>query len=355
MLSTKQLAGVRVYRTKERRNKDDKVVRLGKVHQVVFAPGGRAIAGVTVRRPDIAGMIKQDDVFVPLDRLEAYDKGLLVTGGDDSYDQAARDRLGIDWDACLIWDGMDARTESGRELGYVGEVTFEAKSGRVNVFRITDGGISNALVGCVEIPSSMVRRYERGFLVVDDAAAHLELSGGAAGKAGAAYGKAKIKGKEAGKKAKKAGEEASKKASEVASVAFDKGTHGLGKALGKARRAMTEAMQEDADPAERRLEEVRVEEPPRSLPQPEEKEGKKKSGDGKKAKKAKKGTDKGGKKGKKKSAKHDSTVTATKGEKADDSGTTELADRAAREVGRQLERTRGMFADFMREFDESSS
>ncbi|MBQ6491827.1 MAG: PRC-barrel domain-containing protein [Atopobiaceae bacterium] len=332
MLTTKQLTGRKVYRIKERRNKEDKLVRLGKVHQVVFAPDGRSIVGVTVRRPDIAGMVKQDDVFVARDSLLMADKELVVTGGDEAFDDAARKRLSIDWDRCLIWDGMDARTESGKELGYVGEVTLDLKTGEVGVFRITDGGVSNALVGCVEIPAHMFRRYERGFLVVDNAAAKLELSGGAAGKAGAAYGKAKAKGKEAGKKA-----------GEAAGVAFDKGTYGLGRALGKARRAVTEAIQDDAEPAQLAVEEALVEEPPRALPQAAP------------AKKPKKGDKKGdkSKKGKKK-AKKDGTPKASKPAERGTTDTTELADKAVREVGRQLGRTRDMFAAFKREFDESS-
>lgn len=330
MLTTKQLAGVRVYRAKERRNKEDKISRLGKVHQVVFAPDGHSIVGVTVRRPDIAGMIKQDDVFVALDRLAAYDKGLLVTDGDDTYDAAACKRLGIDWDSCFIWDGMDARTESGKELGYVGEVTFDSKTGKVGMFRITDGGMSNALVGCVEIPASMFRRYERGFLVVDDAAAHLDLSGGVAGKAGAAYGKAKIKAKEEGEKAKKAGEKVGKKAAAVAGDAFDKGTYGLGKVIGKARRAVTEAIQEDPDPEERKIEQARVEEPPRGLPEAPKKKPKK---DKKDKKDGKKGT------GKKKPKPAPASTAPKKGT----SDSTEFADRMI-----------GMFAEFKREFDESS-
>lgn len=325
MLTTKQLTGRRVYRIKERRNKEDKLVRLGKVHQVVFSPDGRSVVGVTVRRPDIAGMVKQDDVFVAQDSLLVADKELVVKGGDESYDDAARRRLGIDWDRCLIWDGMDARTESGKELGFVGEVTLDVKTGEVGVFRITDGGVSNALVGCVEIPARMFRRYERGFLVVDDAAASLELSGGAAGKAGAAYGKAKLKGKEAGKKA-----------GEAAGVAFDKGTYGLGKAIGKAKRAVTEAIQDDAEPAQKQVAAV-VEEPPRALPDAAPKKAKK-------GKKGEKGEGKSGKKAKK----------ASKGSGKGKTDNADLADKAAREVGKTLGRTRDMFAAFKREFDESS-
>ncbi|MCI1318610.1 MAG: PRC-barrel domain containing protein, partial [Atopobiaceae bacterium] len=43
--------------------------RLGKVHQVVFSPNGRQVVGILISRPDVAGMVKRDDVFCALDSI----------------------------------------------------------------------------------------------------------------------------------------------------------------------------------------------------------------------------------------------------------------------------------------------
>ena len=101
----------------------------------------------------------------------------------------------------------------------------------------------------------------------------------------------------------------------------------MGKVIGKARRVVTEAIQEDPDPEERQIEQARVEEPPRGLPEAPKKKPKKDKKDGKKGS------------GKKKT-KPTPASTATK------KGTSDSAEFADRMIG--------MFAEFKREFDESS-
>ena len=232
MLTTKQLAGVRVYRAKERRNKEDKISRLGKVHQVVFAPDGHSIVGVTVRRPDIAGMIKQDDVFVALDALEPVATGgLAIADREGATDKAAIKRLGLDWDRCVIWVGMDVRTSDGKLLGYVSDVLFDAEQGTVRAFSCTDGGAASALVGDRRFGPAMVKGLRGTTMVVDPEVAHMEFSGGLAGRAGAATAQAKQKAAELGEAASVQAARAGKAAGEAAT----KGGHALGRAIGHAK------------------------------------------------------------------------------------------------------------------------
>ncbi|MCI1665768.1 MAG: PRC-barrel domain-containing protein [Atopobiaceae bacterium] len=239
-----QLMGVRVYKPlpeRKRLKKDGterKPDKLGKVHNMVFTPDGRKLAGLMVKRPDVAGMVKREDLFMGIDSFEACDLGLMCTRGDDSFDDAARARLGLDWDRCIIWAGMDVVTPDGRELGYVTDISFDGKDGSVGIVYVTDGSISTGLVGAVEVPIDMVKGYDsHQRMVVANEAADLALSGGLAAKAGEGYAKMKIAGKEAGEKA-------GKKASE----AVDKGSYALGRAMGKAKRAIEDATADDDAP-----------------------------------------------------------------------------------------------------------
>lgn len=186
---------------------------IGEIHQVVFAPSGKHVVGYLVRRPDVGGMLRREDVFVALDSCVANDAGLVVTD-KDGLDDAARERLQLDWDNCVLWCGMDARTSDGKELGWVSDVEFYPKSGKVSKFYIGDGAVAQSLVGNVVIPGELLRGYKDGYMVVDSEAAHLELDGGLAAKAGEGYARAKYEGKQAAEKA----------------------AHGLGSMLGKAKK-----------------------------------------------------------------------------------------------------------------------
>ncbi len=234
MLKISQLKGVAVYAPKGGHGKSaGTYTRLGKIHNTVFAPDGKRVVGFFVARPDIAGMVKREDVFVALDSIAPCDGGLRVTKGDESFDAAARARLGVDWDKCLIWAGMDAKTTEDKILGFVNDAEFNSKTGEVSSFFVGDGGTAQALVGSVVIPTSMLRGYEKGFMIVAPEAARMELSGGVAGKAGESYAKAKYEGKKVAEKAGKA-----------AGEAVDKGSKALGKQLGRTKGMFSSFMDE---------------------------------------------------------------------------------------------------------------
>lgn len=268
--------GVRVFvakkARKDKKNPDasaEKYGKLGKIHMAVFTPDGRQLVGFMVARPDMVGMVKREDAFLAWDSFEPCDRGVLVTR-EDGLDDSARKRLGIDWDSCIMWVGMDARTRSGKVLGYVNDVDFDLATGHATTFYVGDGGVSRALVGSFEIPAEMVLGYapnrgknaEGGFMVVSDEAADLVVDGGAAARAGEAWAAAKAKGSEVGHKAGAA-----------ASEAVDKGSFELGRFIGKAQRAIKEATAEEpapADPAEMPAADVSVSAPVETLRASEE-------------------------------------------------------------------------------------
>lgn len=268
MLKVSQLVGLKVFAPKKPKTQKDGTVterlqRLGKVHNAVFSPDGRSVVGLLVKRPDVVGIIKRDDAFVALDSFElAPDGTVTVTRPEDGLDDAAIRRLGLDWDACIIWSGMDAKTTEGKPLGYVSDAEFSEKTGEVSRFSSTDGGVAHALLGSFVITPDMLRGYRDGCMIVDAGGRAVALDGGLAGAAGEGYARAKVKGAEVGKKVGAA-----------AGEAVDKGSFALGKMIGKAQRAIKDAAEEGEkdgaapQPPAMEAADVRVAKPAEGLPE----------------------------------------------------------------------------------------
>lgn len=268
MLKVSQLVGLKVFAPKKPKTQKDGTIterlqRLGKVHNAVFSPDGRSVVGLLVKRPDVVGIIKRDDAFVALDSFElAPDDTVTVTRPEDGLDDAAIRRLGLDWDSCIIWSGMDAKTTDGKPLGYVSDAEFSEKNGEVARFSSTDGGMAHALLGSFVITPDMLRGYRDGCMIVDAGGRAVELDGGLAGAAGEGYARAKVKGAEVGKKVGAA-----------AGEAVDKGSFALGRMIGKAQRAIKDAAEEgekdEAAPQPPAMEaaDVRVTKPAEGLPE----------------------------------------------------------------------------------------
>lgn len=222
--------GTKVYRkpAPDKRTKKDGTPRspkkLGKIHFPVFTPGGTRVVGFMVRQPDIAGMVKQPDRFVALDAIGVYEGAVAVEDVKGTYDTAAAKRLGINLDECIIWTGMDVRTESGEKVGYCSDVEFKPRSGNVIGYSITSGTASSVLVGDIEMPPAMLRGYAQGAMIVADEVRDLGFSGGAAAKAAEASAVV-------GAKVKKG----AKALDDKGSVVVDKGSRALGKQLGRTR------------------------------------------------------------------------------------------------------------------------
>ena len=264
MLRISELTGLRVFVPKKPKTAKDGTVterasKLGRVHRAVFSPNGTQVVGLMVKRPDVVGMVKRDDAFVAWDSFAVQDKEVWVRAEKGALDEPARRRLGLDWDACILWEGMDAQTEGGKPLGYVSDAEFDEKTGQVARFFTTDGGMAHALVGSFQITPDMVRGYANGRMVVDTQGRTLELDGGLAGAAGEGYARAKAGAAEVGKKA-----------GAVAGKAVDKGSFALGRVIGKAKRAISDATEEEPEPlpqaAAVEAADVRVSEPVVPLP-----------------------------------------------------------------------------------------
>lgn len=220
--------GIKLYRVPpagKRTAKDGTPVRpkkMGKLHFPVFTPEGSRLVGFMCTPPEIAGMVKRPDFFVAYDALEPFEGVLCAVDEKASFDKAAAKRLGIDLDCCLIWTGMDVRTQSGSSLGYCADATFDPKTGTVSSYALTRGATASVLLGDVEMPAQYLRGYRDGYMIVDDAVADLEVSGGAAARAAEVTVKVSAKMKEGAKVLDDHG-----------SVAVEKGTRAVGRQLGK--------------------------------------------------------------------------------------------------------------------------
>ena len=129
------------------------------------------MVGFIVRRPDLLWMFKRSDRFIALDAIEVRDGVICPVKGMDSWDDRAIKRMGVDWDTCIIWEGMPVRTSSGEDLGRVDDISFDEETGEAESLFLDDGGTARALVGSVEIPKELMVGYDDGLLIVKSEAA----------------------------------------------------------------------------------------------------------------------------------------------------------------------------------------
>ncbi len=215
MNTTKEMRGTRVLRAKGRR-------KIGKIIRTVFHPTQPRVVGFIVKRPDVLWMFKRKDRFLAFDRYAMEDGRVRPSIEKGTWDEAACKRLDIDYDLCILWEGMPIRTNEGRELGSVGSVTYDGVTGKVSKVVCSDGGLAKTLLGTYEFPVDLVHGYQRGFIVLDAQAALVEPTGGAAAKAGELSAKASKKtGEIASSASKRTGEAMTESVRTWGSMAHD--------------------------------------------------------------------------------------------------------------------------------------
>lgn len=217
-----------------------KLRKLGRIRAVVFYPNAPKIVGYIVKRPDLLWMFKRKDVFVAADCVSPVEggRGLQVRLGSDAYDSAACKRLGVDYDECVIWDGMPVRTQDGRELGTIANVYFDEETLLVERIDLSTGGVARALLGETDIMREQILGFKGDAILVSASVGELEASGGAAAAAGEAWAKTKHAASEKLEEGKQAASEGAQKAGE----AVDAGAEKAGHAVGTARRKMNDAV-----------------------------------------------------------------------------------------------------------------
>lgn len=181
---------------------------IGKVRRMVFHPRERRVVGFIVKRPDLALMFHRKDLFVQLQGFDMVDGRVVLRQSPDATDKGACKALGIDYDSCVMWEGLPLMTESGETLGMVGTVTFDRETGTISTVLADAGATANTLLGKRVIPASLIKGFRRGIgvalstgndgaeqeddeveygaILVSDAAKDIPAEGSVAEKAGAA-------------------------------------------------------------------------------------------------------------------------------------------------------------------------
>ncbi len=158
--------------------------RIGRVADVLFAPGATSVVGFVVSRPRLLFLIDRNDRYLALDRTRFSADGLVVADANGAWDGSAAKRLGHSWDDTVIWVGMPVSTESGVKLGSVRDGLFDEKTGEISAIGLTGGLTADAAVGVRDLPASVVVGFDGQAVRVKDEAIAYETSGGAAAAAG---------------------------------------------------------------------------------------------------------------------------------------------------------------------------
>ncbi|MDR2587262.1 MAG: PRC-barrel domain-containing protein [Coriobacteriales bacterium] len=191
------------------------------------------MAGYIVARPEILFMFKRKDRFLAFDAFRIVDGRVVATIDRDSWDAPACKRLEVDWDRCLIMEGMTLVTSDNEKVGTIDSVEYDERSGKVIALQVTDGAAARALIGVSKIPAKLIVGYQDGKVVARRAASEIKTEGGLAAKAGEQAAIATHTIKEKTKGARKTANDVSKKAGKAASKALDSGSLALGKQLGR--------------------------------------------------------------------------------------------------------------------------
>lgn len=159
------------------RNSKGELKRFGRVRATVFHPNEPRVVGLVIKRPDALLMVKRKERFAAIDRIEPVEGGISVIDAVDSWDTEACKRLGVDYDACIIWEYMPVRTESGQEIGLVSNVVYSGDDYTIEHIDISTNSANRVLLGSSLIPREQIVGYRDGAIIVKDTEADVEEDG----------------------------------------------------------------------------------------------------------------------------------------------------------------------------------
>lgn len=157
VVSVREFSGTRVIGGKKGTS------RIGKVGRFVFHPTERRCIGFMIKRPDAALMFRRKPLFVSLDGFRMEDGRVRIEYNDPAHQgSTAFERLGVDGDKCVLWEGMPLVTVSGADLGYVGDIQFDRHTGNVVSITVDSSATKRMLLGSKRIPGSMICGFRTG-------------------------------------------------------------------------------------------------------------------------------------------------------------------------------------------------
>lgn len=136
--------------------------RIGRVKSCVFHPSEKRCIGFIIKRPDLLWMFRRKDLFLALDSFDMVDGHVLIKENAETTGPAACRRLGVNWDDCVLWEGMPLMTADGTAVGYVGTITFSLTTGEVREVVASNGVTAKYLLGTLTVPAEYILGFKRG-------------------------------------------------------------------------------------------------------------------------------------------------------------------------------------------------
>ena len=228
--------------------------RIGKVKSCVFHPTERRCIGFMVKRPDLLWMFHRKDIFVALDGFDFVDGRIRVKPDAPTSGHAVCRAMGLDWDKCVLWEGLPIMTADETAVGFVSNITFDIETGQVEAVEASNGATAKLLLGTLEVPASCIAGFKHGMgadlavkedsreageevvfkgaILVSDDVWELSPEGGWAEAAGKFTAKAGARARETAAAAKEAADAAKPKveaATAAAGAAVKEGAEGVGR------------------------------------------------------------------------------------------------------------------------------
>ena len=228
--------------------------RIGKVKSCVFHPTERRCIGFIVKRPDLLWMFHRKDIFVALDGFDFVDGRIRIKPDAPTSGHAICRAMGLDWDKCVLWEGLPIMTADETAVGFVSNITFDIETGQVEAVEASNGATAKLLLGTLEVPASCIAGFKHGMgadlavkedsreageevvfkgaILVSDDVWELSPEGGWAEAAGKFMAKAGARARETAAAAKEAADAAKPKveaATAAAGAAVKEGAEGVGR------------------------------------------------------------------------------------------------------------------------------
>ncbi len=186
---------------------------MGSVTRVLCHPTDPIVVGFEVQPPNVAYVVSRGPRYIALAGVTLGDDRLEATRDVKEWSGSRAEKaLGFEWEQTVIWLGMPLLTESGTQLGYVADASFELPDARLGEVLISEGLASDVAVGARRIDGALLVGFDGTAVRVSDEAADAEFDGGLAARAGSNVATAKVVAGEAGKTAAALGGKALKAA-----------------------------------------------------------------------------------------------------------------------------------------------
>lgn len=135
---------------------------IGRVKSCVFHPSEKRCIGFIIKRPDFLWMFRRKDLFLAIDSFDLVDGHVLIKENAETTGPAACRRMGVNWDECVLWEGMPLMTADGTAVGYVGTITFSLATGEVREVVASNGVTAKYLLGTLTVPAEYILGFKRG-------------------------------------------------------------------------------------------------------------------------------------------------------------------------------------------------